>query len=106
ENLVRIVPVASEAPIPHECGRPCLQFDLEWLADAMSSSHCIPLQTLARMLGIHQNTLCHHLQMNSLSRKYADILDKELDVLIHSYKCDHPNAGLQFVIAFLKSHRI
>ncbi|KAH0835632.1 hypothetical protein J3R83DRAFT_9381, partial [Lanmaoa asiatica] len=94
ENLVHIVPVTSEAPIPHERGRPRLQFDLEWLADAMSSSRRIPLQTLARTLGIHRNTLRHHLQMNGLSRKYADISDEELDVLIHSYKCDRPNAGL------------
>lgn len=33
-------------------------------------------------------------------------MDQELEALIRYYKHDCPNAGLQFVITFLKSHGI
>ena len=60
----------------------------------MSSSRRIPLQTLAQTLGVHRNTLRHHLRMNGLSKQYSSITDQELDALIHYYKRDRPNAGL------------
>jgi hypothetical protein len=105
-NLIHIVPVVSEPPGPYR-GRPHLRFNTEWLADAVSSSRRIPLQTLAQTLGVHRNTLRQHLQMNGLSStKYSNITDEELEVLIRYYKRDRPNAGLRFVIAFLKSHGI
>lgn len=45
--------------------------------------------------------------MNGLSStQYSNITDGELEVLIRYYKRDRPNAGLRFVIAFLKSHGI
>lgn len=105
-NLVHINPVVSVLPGPYDRGGPRLKFDAEWLADAMSSSRRIPLQTLAQTLGVHRNTLRRHLQMNGLSRRYSNITDEELEILIRYYKRDRPNAGLRFVIAFLKSHGI
>ena len=72
----------------------------------MSSSRRILLQTLAQTLGVHRNTLRQQLQMSGLSTHYSNITDEELEVLIRYYKHDCPNAGLQFVIAFLKSHGI
>ncbi|KAG6374552.1 hypothetical protein JVT61DRAFT_3897 [Boletus reticuloceps] len=104
-NLIHIVPVVSEPPGPYQ-GCPRLKFDAEWLLDAVSSSHRIPLQTLAQTLGVHRNTLRCHLRMVGLSKKYSDITDEELEICIRRYKCDRPNAGLQFVITFLKSHGI
>ncbi|KAF8546360.1 hypothetical protein OG21DRAFT_1365528, partial [Imleria badia] len=61
---------------------------------------------LSQTLRVHRSTLHHHLWMNGLSKHYSDITDPELDDVIHHYKCSHPNAGLRFVIAFLKSHGI
>ena len=60
----------------------------------MSSSRRILLQTLAQTLGVHQNMLRQHLQMNSLSTQYSNITDEELEVLIRYYKHDRSNAGL------------
>ncbi|KAG9313659.1 hypothetical protein JVU11DRAFT_5993 [Chiua virens] len=92
-SIIHITPVVSELPGPNR-GCPCLKFDTEWLADAMSLSHHIPLQALAQALGVHRNTLRHHLQMSGLSKQYSNITDEELDVVICHYKQDCPNAGL------------
>ncbi|KII92778.1 hypothetical protein PLICRDRAFT_172830 [Plicaturopsis crispa FD-325 SS-3] len=42
-------------------GRPKKTIDPQWLEDAMSPSRKISLQTLADALGMHRNTLRHHL---------------------------------------------
>ena len=85
-------------------GHPSLKFNKEWLANAMSPTHCMSLQTLTLTLNVHQNTLRHHLQINGLMKQFSDITDVELDVLVCHYKLGHPNAGLRFILASLKSH--
>ena len=87
-NLIHIIPVISEPSGRYRAGRPCLKFDTTWLADVVSPSRHIPKQTLARTLGVHQNTLHRHMKMNGISKEYSPI----------------PNAGLHFITAFLTSH--
>ncbi|KAG6376027.1 hypothetical protein JVT61DRAFT_1991 [Boletus reticuloceps] len=102
-ELIHIIPVVAGKPGPN-CGRPALQFNMHWLADAVSSTHRIPLQTLVKALGVHRGTLRQHLKTNNLNRCFSDIHNNELDELIHHYKCNRPSAGLRFVITLLKSH--
>lgn len=85
-------------------GRPSLDFDRAWLADALSSSRRIPLQTLARTVGVHRNTLRRHLQIHGLEKRFSDITDAEIDILVHHYKLGRPNAGLRFILGSFKSH--
>ena len=101
-DIVHIDPI--QLRLSGRRGRPRLQFDQEWLADAVSSTRRIPLSTLAGTLGIHRNTLCNHLQVSGLSRQFSDIMDAELDELIRHYKQGRPSAGLCFIVAYLKTH--
>ena len=103
-NLIHIVPVISEPSGRYHAGRPRLKFDTTWLADAVSPSRRIPKQTLARTLGVHQNTLHRHMKMNGISKEDSPITDDYLETLICHYKRDRPNAGLRFITAFLTSH--
>lgn len=88
-------------------GRPRFEFDVNWLSEAVSSTRRIPLQTLAKSLGIHRNTLRYHLHINGCSnRQFSNITDQELDEVIHHYKLERPSAGRRFVMAYLTSHGI
>lgn len=61
---------------------PLLQFNEEWLVNAVSPTCHMSLQTLVQTLGVHCNTLCHHFQINGLIKQFSDIPEVELDVLI------------------------
>ena len=87
-------------------GRPTFEFDQEWLANAILPTRRLSLQKLARTLGVHRNTLRRHLQINGLVKRFSDITNADIDILVHHYKLGHPNAGLWFVLASLKSHRL
>ena len=101
-EIVRVTPFRLQHH--HGRGRPAIEFDQEWLANAISPTRRLSLQTLARTLGVHCNTLRRHLQINGLAKRFSDITDAELDILVCHYKLGRPNAGLRFVLASLKSH--
>ncbi|KAG6370782.1 hypothetical protein JVT61DRAFT_10986 [Boletus reticuloceps] len=104
-DIVTISPMHSASS--GSCGRPHFVFDAHWLVKAVSSTCRIPLQTLVNALGIHRNTLHHHLHLHSFSiHQFSDIMDHELNVLIQYYKLKRPSSGLQFVTAYLKSYGI
>ena len=84
-------------------GRQRLQFDQEWLADAMPSTRLIPLSTLAGTLGIRRDTLRNHLQASGISRRFSDIMGAELGELVRHYKQGRPSAGLCFIVAYLNT---
>jgi len=101
-DIVHINPIQLHLSGRH--GQPHFQFNQDWLADAVSSIHWIPLSTLAGSLEIHRNTLHNHLQASSLSRQFSDIAEAELNELVHHYKQGRPSASLRFVVAYLKTH--
>ena len=85
-------------------GRPAFEFNQEWLANAISPTRRLSLQKLAQTLGVHRNTLRRHLQINGLAKRFSDITDTDIDILVRHYKLGRPNAGLRFVLASFKSH--
>ena len=87
------MPVAAGKPGPNH-GHPALQFNMHWLADVVSSMHHIPLQTLAKALGVDQGTLHQHLKINNLNKCFLDIQDNKLNELIYHYKHNCLSAGL------------
>ncbi|KAI9455181.1 hypothetical protein HD554DRAFT_2148582 [Boletus coccyginus] len=90
-EIVRVTPFKLR--YHHSRGRPAIEFDQEWLANAISPTHRLSLQTLARTLGVHRNTLRQHLQINGLVKHFSDITDAELDILVRHYKLGRPNAA-------------
>ena len=69
------------------------------------STHCkITLKALAEAINVHPNTLHHQLRMHDLYRRFSEISDSDLDILIHHYKKNKPNSGMCYVIGFLKHH--
>ncbi|KAG9310489.1 hypothetical protein JVU11DRAFT_9633 [Chiua virens] len=104
-EIVHIMPVQHHVPGDDRSpGRPPFECDQEWLENAIAPTRRLSLQTIAQTLGIHRNTLRRYLQINGLVKTFSDITDAEIDVLVRNYKLERPNAGLQFVLASLKSH--
>ncbi|KAH0834139.1 hypothetical protein J3R83DRAFT_11442, partial [Lanmaoa asiatica] len=87
-------------------GRPSFEFNREWLTNAISPTRHLSLQKIAQTLGVHHNTLRRHLQLNGLAKQFSDITNAEIDILVRHYKLGCTNAGLWFVLASLRSHRL
>ncbi|TDL30238.1 hypothetical protein BD410DRAFT_709811, partial [Rickenella mellea] len=61
---------------------------------------------LAEILGVHRNTLHYKLKVDGIHKKFSDISDDELDVLLRLYKKQQPTAGLQYTLGFLATNGI
>ncbi|KII87831.1 hypothetical protein PLICRDRAFT_83421, partial [Plicaturopsis crispa FD-325 SS-3] len=61
---------------------------------------------LADALGMHRNTLRHHLQMHGVHQRFSDIPDHEIDILVRHFKQEKPTSGLRYLIGFFKRHKI
>ncbi|KAI6103998.1 hypothetical protein EDD16DRAFT_1438712, partial [Pisolithus croceorrhizus] len=59
---------------------------------------------LARVLGIHRNTLRHYMKNHGLERRYTDITDTDLDHLVTEFKKRRPESGIRYIIGFLRKH--
>ncbi|KAI5981791.1 hypothetical protein EDC04DRAFT_2526089, partial [Pisolithus marmoratus] len=59
---------------------------------------------LARVLGVHRNTLRRYMKNYGLERKYTDITDPDLDHLLAEFKKRRPESGVRYIIGFLRMH--
>ncbi|KAJ7937858.1 hypothetical protein B0H13DRAFT_1852155 [Mycena leptocephala] len=80
-------------------GRPRKVIEPVWLSKAVSD-HCkITLQTLAKALGIHRNTLRNYLKQYGVYKRYSDLSDHDLDILTRQFKrvkpCGYERPGVQ-----------
>ena len=73
----------------------------------MSARRKLRKKQLALKLGMHPDTLCLRIQQAGIhSHHYSPITNDELDVLIHEYRCQKPNAGICYVWGWLFSHGV
>jgi hypothetical protein len=87
-------------------GHPKKIIDLEFLANALSNSQQIKLRELADLLGVHRNTLRLYMKHHGVQRKYSELMNADLDVLIRELKKKHPDSGIQYIIGYLHRHGI
>ena len=82
-------------------GRPKKIVDIEFLKEAVSNSRHIPCTELARVLGVHRNTLCLYMKNHGIERKYTCISNADLDKLIAKFKTRQPNSSIRYIVGFL-----
>lgn len=87
-------------------GRPKKIIDLEFLTDALSNSRQIKLRELADILGVHRNTLRLYMKHHGIQRKYSELTNADLDILIGEFKKKRPDSGIRYIIGFLRRHGI
>jgi hypothetical protein len=85
-------------------GRPAKIINHEFLKEAMSSKRNISLSALARKLKMHRHTLRRKMKFYGVSRKFDDMSDADLDLLVATFKAEKPNSGLRYLIGFLRRH--
>ena len=72
----------------------------------MSDSRQITCSELARLLGIHRNTLHLSMECHGIKRKYSDINDTDLDSLVMEFKRRRPESGVRYIVGFLRKNGI
>jgi hypothetical protein len=75
-----------------------------YLREATASHRQIKLTQLAQTLGVHRNTLYHHMKQHGVVRQYSALSNQDLDNLVKIFKRRKPDSGLCYVIGFLRAH--
>jgi hypothetical protein len=100
-STISICPVTIEHH-PRK-GRPRKTIDEAYLREAIHPSRNIPKTKLAKVLGVHRNTLKKKMDEFGIDCKYSAIADGDLDSLVKEYKVKKPNAGFRYVRGHLRS---
>lgn len=99
--------IISICPVTTECrsqrGRPCKVINEAFLREAIHPSRNIPKTKLAKLLGMHRNTLAKKMDGLGIHCKYSTIVDTDLDSLVKEYKAKKPNVGFRYVCGHLRS---
>ncbi|KAG1727633.1 hypothetical protein EDD22DRAFT_789277, partial [Suillus occidentalis] len=59
---------------------------------------------LAEMLGVHRNTLQLYMKHHGVKRKYFELTNVNLDLLITEFKKNKPDSGIRYIVGFLCRH--
>lgn len=85
-------------------GRPRKLVNLEYLREAMAPHRNISVTKLAALLKMDRHTLLYYIKIYGLQRKFSDLSNADLDVLVRTYKQKKPDSGLRYLVGFLRSH--
>ncbi|KAF8591254.1 hypothetical protein K439DRAFT_1327259 [Ramaria rubella] len=67
----------------------------------MSPKRSISAASLAKMLGMHRNTLAAYMKCNGVVREFNKLSDHDLDLLVKVFKVKRPDSGIQYLVGFL-----
>jgi transposase-like protein len=84
-------------------GRPSKLINAVYLRTAMSPKRKISISTLARLIGVHRNTLYKYLRLYNVDYSFSNLPDTELDRIVQAYRAAKPESGLQYLVGFLCS---
>ncbi|KAG1887707.1 hypothetical protein F4604DRAFT_1534008, partial [Suillus subluteus] len=59
---------------------------------------------LAKTLGVHRNTLRLYMKHHGVERKYSDLTNTDLDLLIKEFKKKRPDSGIRYIVGYLCRH--
>lgn len=88
----------------NRAGRPKKIINTEFLAEALSNSRLINLTELAKTLGLHRNTLRLYMKAHGIIRRYSELTNADLDILVGEFKKKRPDSGIRYIIGFLRRY--
>jgi hypothetical protein len=103
-NIGHVEPVTVE--LSGRRGRPRKVVNMEYLNEAMDASRHISLTKLAKVLGIHRNTLRMYLKKYKVDYKFSDMSNEDLDLLVKTFRAENPDSGIRYLIGFLRRHGV
>jgi hypothetical protein len=57
-------------------------------------------------MGIHRNTLHIYLKLYQVDHKFSALTNRELDLLVATFKHENPDSGIRYLVGFLRKHRL
>jgi hypothetical protein len=83
-------------------GRPRKVPNVQLLHEFASPGRHLQQTKIARVMGIHRNTLCSYLKQNNVSYKYSQISDADLDHAVQEFHQMKPNSGVCYLTGHLR----
>lgn len=85
-------------------GRPRKIIDERVLRAMMSPGQQMSQTVVAKLAGVHRNTVRKLLREYKVEYKHSDISDDDLDTHIHAFRLKKPNSGIRYAAAYLADH--
>lgn len=85
-------------------GQPRKRINVEFLREAMNPTRRITLTALAKAIGVHRHTLRAYLKLHNVDRKFSQLSDQDLDILVKTFRSEKPESGIRYLIGFLRRH--
>lgn len=85
-------------------GRPRKHINAKFLQEAMDSKRNISISKLAKVVGVHRNTLRYYLKLHNVDTGFSRISDQNLDLLIKTFQHTKPDSGIRYLVGFLRHH--
>ena len=101
-SVVAIHPVTIEHQ-PGRRGPPRKIIHGAYLQEAIHPSRNLPKTKLARVLGVHRNTLKKKMDAAGIRSGYSAIEDQDLDAIVAAYKTKKPSTGFRYVLGHLRT---
>ena len=70
----------------------------------MSPKRNITVTALAKHLEMHPDTLRGYMTKYKIDRKFSELSDADLDILVKRFKKTRPQSGFRYLVGFLRSH--
>lgn len=84
-------------------GRPKKNIDPAVLHDALSGDRRITVVALAKVLGVHRNTLRTKVKELDITTSFDIVSDNDLDAMVRTYRQEHPDAGRSYTAGHLRA---
>lgn len=92
-NVVRTGQRGRPQKIPNEA----------FLREAMASGRGIKITKLAKVIGVHRNTLTRYLKKYKIDYQHSGITDDELDTSVREFREEKPNSGIRYTTGYLRT---
>lgn len=100
--MVELKPIAvAHTGLP---GRPRKVINPVYLKRALSNRQMVSIAELARILGVCRSTIYRYMKLYNIDRKWSNITDGQLDVLLRAYRLHRPDSGLQYFMGFVRKY--
>lgn len=101
-----IQPVQVTPPQRGRQGRPRKVINKAYLQTAMTATRRLSVSRLARLLGVHRNTLHKYLRMYQIDYAFSTITDHDLDTIVKRFREVRPESGIRYLIGFLRQKEL
>jgi hypothetical protein len=85
-------------------GHPQKVINLAYLTEAMAHHHNITISGLVRVIGVHCHTLRYYMNLHGVHHQFSALSNADLDLLVKRFKHVKPEAGIRYLVGFLRSH--